>query len=78
MWYICKICGEYFSSEKEQLFCESRPVLYDNAEIGDTVKILNGYCTGKFLKVDKKWVIKQSWDIHPGIYIGTQLRLVVK
>ena len=59
--FKCKICGQTFSTEKDQLECESKPITYDNADIGDEVKILIGQCSGQYIKVEEKWVVTKDW-----------------
>lgn len=61
-FYQCSICDEEYSTKKEALSCESKPVSKDRGvKVGDTVLITGGQSTGKQGKVTRKWIIDKYW-----------------
>lgn len=59
--YECEICGAIYSTKKEALKCESKPVTYDRGvKIGDTVRIIRGDGQG-LAKVENIWIIDKDW-----------------
>jgi len=63
-FYQCSICDEEYSTKKEALSCENKPISKDRGvKIGDTVLITGGQGTGQKGKVTRKWIVDKYWGI---------------
>jgi hypothetical protein len=60
--YQCDVCKHVYSTEKEALKCESKPVTQDRGvKIGDRVRITSGDGTGLECEVSEIFIISKDW-----------------
>lgn len=64
-FYKCSICDEEYSTKKEALSCESKPISQDKGvKVGDTILITGGEGARKQAKVTRKYIIDKYWGHH--------------
>jgi hypothetical protein len=60
--FKCSICKHAYSTEKEALDCESKPVEHDRGvKVGDKVRITNGEGVHEQATVTDVYVVDRHW-----------------
>ena len=61
-FYKCEICGSEYTTQKEALGCEARPLKQDKGvKKGDIITITKGDGAGKKAKVTRVFVYDKEW-----------------